>query len=254
MISVGGRCKNASVLSLLQRVANYHNIERHLSLTLRGDITAEAHATWIRKVVSRSLRRRRVDLELVGSRRVRRRVVVSRGALWCVAGFGSARGAGVGTAEPRLRFRVARRASGSALLSPPPPSRPVVCVSPCATPASIALASDRPSVVSNCHDTQSHTTTKQSAVFPNWHAQHIQPHNNKRTTTQVWYLKASPKDFVRELSQHLCPMTFAPNEVLDMSQTMYIVRRGLAAKGGRPLAKDSVSGMDFVLDQVGHTP
>ena len=70
----------------------------------------------------------------------------------------------------------------------------------------------------------------------------------------MWYLKASPKDFVRELSQHLCPMTFAPNELLDMSQTMYIVRRGLAAKGGRPLAKDSVSGMDFVLDQVGHTP
>ena len=70
----------------------------------------------------------------------------------------------------------------------------------------------------------------------------------------MWYLEASPKEFVRELSQHLRPMTFAPNEVLDMSQTMYIVRRGLAAKGGRPLAKGSVSGMDFVLDQVGHTP
>merc|ERR1712196_326540 len=49
-----------------------------------------------------------------------------------------------------------------------------------------------------------------------------------------------------ELSQCIQPMTFAPMEPISLAWTLYILRRGIAAKLGMPLPKGSVWGHDFV--------
>ena len=64
----------------------------------------------------------------------------------------------------------------------------------------------------------------------------------------VWYLENLTNEFVIELSQYLKPMIFAPMETIDMPNKLYINRRGLAARKGRPLGRGSCWGVEFLLN------
>jgi hypothetical protein len=64
---------------------------------------------------------------------------------------------------------------------------------------------------------------------------------------KVWYLSTVSAEFTRDVSQSLGPMVYAPNELLDMPACLYIMRRGVAARSGRPLVKGSITGEDFII-------
>ena len=74
---------------------------------------------------------------------------------------------------------------------------------------------------------------------------------NRAWLDRVWYLKAAPPAFIVEISQCLQPMTFAPMEPIQFEQTLFIVRRGIVAKLGKPLSSGAVWGQDFVVDDIG---
>ncbi|KAK7233042.1 voltage-gated potassium channel [Aureococcus anophagefferens] len=71
---------------------------------------------------------------------------------------------------------------------------------------------------------------------------------NSAWISKVWYLKDAAPSFTAELSQNLSPMVFAPMEVLSLPFTLFILRRGIAARRGRVLAKGSVWGEDFIVE------
>ena len=95
--------------------------------------------------------------------------------------------------------------------------------------------------------------------------------NNSRWLKKVWYLRdlAAPPNptttttttttgmqpfenskgiFISELSQLLEPYTYAPAECMDEAFTLFILRRGVAARNGRVLATSSVWGEDFLIE------
>ena len=74
--------------------------------------------------------------------------------------------------------------------------------------------------------------------------------SNGRWLGRVWYLREAPTPFVAELSQILGNATYAPMEIINLTLTLFILRRGIAARKGRVLAKGSIWGEDFILDDV----
>ena len=64
----------------------------------------------------------------------------------------------------------------------------------------------------------------------------------------MWYLDDAEPELLRDISQLLQLMVFAPKETLDLPETLFIMRRGVAAKRGRPLVKGTISGTDFICD------
>ena len=74
--------------------------------------------------------------------------------------------------------------------------------------------------------------------------------NNAMWLHRVWYLrKASPACIV-EISQRLGTMTYAPLEIVDIAHTLFVLRRGIAARHGVPFSKGAVWGEDFVLENL----
>ena len=45
---------------------------------------------------------------------------------------------------------------------------------------------------------------------------------------------------------------FAPKELCDLPATLYVVRRGVAAKNGMPMITGAICGTDFVCDDEAH--
>jgi len=64
---------------------------------------------------------------------------------------------------------------------------------------------------------------------------------------KVWYLKDAHVDLLRDVAQFLNAMVFAPKELVDLPMTLFFVRRGLAAKQGKPMIKGSLGGADFIV-------
>ena len=69
-----------------------------------------------------------------------------------------------------------------------------------------------------------------------------------RWLEKVWYFADASDQFVVEVSQLVKPMTFAPMESICLLKTLFILRRGIAAKGGIPLSKGAVWGYDFLVE------
>ena len=74
--------------------------------------------------------------------------------------------------------------------------------------------------------------------------------NNKWWLEKVWYFSDASDQFVVEVSQLVKPMTFAPMESICLLKTLFILRRGIAAKGGIPLSKGAVWGYDFLVEDA----
>ena len=92
---------------------------------------------------------------------------------------------------------------------------------------------------------------------------------------RIWYLKEAPDNLLRDVSQMLNAMVmaprergrrsgmklrprlslsqvFAPKELCDLPATLYVVRRGVAAKNGMPMITGAICGTDFVCDDEAH--
>ena len=70
------------------------------------------------------------------------------------------------------------------------------------------------------------------------------------------YLKDAHTNLLRDISQMLNAMVFAPKELLDVPATLYILRKGVAAKKGMPMVQGAIGGTDFVCedeDDMDHT-
>ena len=68
--------------------------------------------------------------------------------------------------------------------------------------------------------------------------------------SRVWYLADAHADLLRDISQLLAALVFAPKELMDLPEALFTVRRGLAAKRGKPLIRGSIGGADFVCASV----
>ena len=66
---------------------------------------------------------------------------------------------------------------------------------------------------------------------------------------RVWFLRLCSKDFLHGLVSLLEPRLFAPTELLNMPNTLFINLEGVAAKLGKPMGKGAVWGVDFLLDR-----
>ena len=70
---------------------------------------------------------------------------------------------------------------------------------------------------------------------------------NRQWIMRIWYMGNCGDRCMVAISRQLQPVAFAPREPLDIRDTLYINRRGVAAKLGRPLSKGAVWGEAFVL-------
>ena len=67
---------------------------------------------------------------------------------------------------------------------------------------------------------------------------------------KVFFLRRCTKAFLCAVVSKLHLEQFSPKEAVHHPQTMFIVRRGLAAKGGRILPANAVVGADLILDSA----
>ena len=67
---------------------------------------------------------------------------------------------------------------------------------------------------------------------------------------RVWSLRKASAACIVEISQRLGTMTFAPLEVVDIAHTLFVLRRGIAARHGIPFSRGTVWGEDFVLENL----
>ena len=74
--------------------------------------------------------------------------------------------------------------------------------------------------------------------------------NNAMWLHRVWYLRKASAACIVEISQRLGTMTFAPLEVVDIAHTLFVLRRGIAARHGIPFSRGTVWGEDFVLENL----
>ena len=50
---------------------------------------------------------------------------------------------------------------------------------------------------------------------------------------RVWFIALCPDDLLQEITTRLQPMLYAPQEPLDLCNTMYLMLRGITARLGR---------------------
>jgi hypothetical protein len=65
---------------------------------------------------------------------------------------------------------------------------------------------------------------------------------------KVYYFENCDKGFLALMSQKLSSVVFPPKEVVDQVDTIHMLTKGVAAKGGRILGVNSVWGEDLILD------
>lgn len=64
---------------------------------------------------------------------------------------------------------------------------------------------------------------------------------------KVWYLQGIETEALIQISRNLSVMVFSPGEQVAFGRTLFIVARGVVARGGAILGKNSVFGEDLIL-------
>lgn len=65
---------------------------------------------------------------------------------------------------------------------------------------------------------------------------------------QVWYFANCRRDFVIQIAQSLSPQLYATREVFPSTGVLYILERGLCARGGHVLIAGGTWGEDMILE------
>eukprot|EP00746_Dinoflagellata_sp_MGD_P079642 gnl/MRDRNA2_/MRDRNA2_31871_c0_seq1.p1 gnl/MRDRNA2_/MRDRNA2_31871_c0~~gnl/MRDRNA2_/MRDRNA2_31871_c0_seq1.p1 ORF type:complete len:844 (+),score=121.51 gnl/MRDRNA2_/MRDRNA2_31871_c0_seq1:124-2655(+) len=73
-------------------------------------------------------------------------------------------------------------------------------------------------------------------------------HTTQRWLRRVWYFSNCRRVFIIEVAQSLKPWLYATREVFPIGEVMYIVERGLCARGGNVLCVGHCWGEDMILE------
>jgi hypothetical protein len=73
-------------------------------------------------------------------------------------------------------------------------------------------------------------------------------HTTQRWLRRVWYFSNCRRVFIIEVAQSLKPWLYATREVFPIGEVMYIVERGLCARGGNVLCVGHYWGEDMILE------
>merc|ERR1719191_2512416 len=73
-------------------------------------------------------------------------------------------------------------------------------------------------------------------------------HTTQRWLGRVWYFSNCRRVFIIEVAQSLKPWLYATREVFPIGEVMYIVERGLCARGGNVLCVGHCWGEDMILE------
>merc|ERR1719217_1079692 len=73
-------------------------------------------------------------------------------------------------------------------------------------------------------------------------------YTTKDWTSRVWYLHDLESDALVEVARRMSPIVYTPHEEVPCGRALFIIQRGICARKGQVMGKDSVFGEDMIIE------